>query len=74
MLPLFFVVLFAVLAQLLGITQEWQQLMVIVSGLFLGLAVVRFLLNGKQRHLQNMLPVLLRKDVQVEKISLEEIY
>jgi sigma-E factor negative regulatory protein RseC len=73
MLPLLFVVLFALLTQLAGIKTEWQQLLVIVSGLFLGLAVVRFMLNGKQRHLHNMLPVLLRKAVQAEKISIKEI-
>ncbi len=73
MLPLLFVVMFAVLAQGVGITAEWQQLLVIVSGLLLGLAVVRFILHGNQRHLRNMLPVLLRKAAQTEKISLTEL-
>lgn len=73
MLPLLFVVFFAVLAQWLEITSELQQLAVIVSGLFLGLAVVRFLLNGNQRHLRNMLPVLLRKASPLEKISLTQL-
>ena len=72
LLPLFFVVAFALLAQVLGIKSEWQQILVVLTGLGLGVAVVRFLFNGNQKHLRNMLPILLRK-VQSGKITLQEV-
>lgn len=73
LLPLLFVVMFAALTQMLGIQSEFEQLIVIVAGLFLGLTVVRYLLHGKQKHLRNLLPILLRKVHVSERISVSQL-
>jgi sigma-E factor negative regulatory protein RseC len=73
LLPLIFVVAFATLAQVLGIESEWQQILVTLTGLFFGLAFVRFILQANDKYLRNMLPILLRKAASLEKISLQQL-
>lgn len=72
LLPLLFVLGFAALSQLLGIQSEVQQILLTLAGLFLGLSVVKFVLQGNKKHLRNMLPILLRKVNSPDKIALTQ--
>jgi len=64
MLPLLSMVGFAALAQGLSIRSEWLQILMTAAGLFLGMGLVRFLLqadHSERRHLKQIMPTLLRK-------------
>jgi len=69
LLPLVFVVIFAGIAQVSGIKAEWQQVVVVATGLFLGIALVKFLINDRRSYLKDILPVLLRSEEGARRIS-----
>lgn len=64
MLPLLSMVAFAILTQAIGVRSEFLQILLTISGLFLGISVSRFLLSNtksERRHLKQVVPTLLKK-------------
>jgi len=61
LLPLVFVVSFALVAQMLSISSEPLQILFVLFGLLVGIRFTKYILMGKHKHLSNILPILLRK-------------
>jgi sigma-E factor negative regulatory protein RseC len=74
LLPLFFVVASAILAQFLNIQSEPLQILVVFLGFVFGLFFTKTIFIGKHRHLKNILPVLLRKVSESRKLPIYQEY
>lgn len=72
LLPLMFVIASALFAQALGIQSEPLQIVMTLLGLLLGVSVAKYLLQGNQKHLKNILPQLIRKSSSVRKLSIQQ--
>jgi len=72
LLPLFFMVGFAILAQVFNIQSEPAQILITLIGLVLGVVSVRIFFQGNQKHLKNILPELIRKSSGLRKLPVQQ--
>lgn len=72
LLPMVFVLFFAMFAHLLGVQSEPLQILITLAGLLLGIFTVKFILQGDKKHLKNILPQLLRKSTTAQKLSIHQ--
>lgn len=72
LLPLMFVLVFALFAYVLDIQSEPLQMLITLVGLLLGIIIVKVILQGDKKHLKNMLPQLLRKSTTARKLSIQQ--